>query len=113
MVFDHCKTPEEAWHTFYAVACLCHPSQGGAEDDFGALCGMAQQALGPAWPPEYDRGTPALFDIFCRATGTQQPPGTPSPGTAPLASWVPGPYVGTAFAGVPVVGRMWLLRATE
>lgn len=75
-VFDHCSTEDDAWHTFYLLACLCHPSQGGHPGDMEALCEQARRSpIGAAWPPEWTAApaAPPLFDIFCRATKTANP----------------------------------------
>lgn len=112
-MFEHCADSRDAWHTFYVVACLCHPSQGGREDDMRALCASAKAALGNEWPEAYDRGTPALFDIFCRATGTPHP-ATPHLTSAPGAP--PGAVTGYApcapFAAVSPLGRVWSAHAS-
>lgn len=78
-VFDHCRDDaDEAWRTLYAVACLCHPDQGGSRDDLRALCEDARRVVQwpPEWPPE-----PKLFDIFCKLTDTD-PRATPTPPVA-------------------------------
>jgi len=72
-VFDHCRDARDAWGTFYSLACLCHPSQGGRREDMEALCRQARELLSPEWPPLWTTGIPNLFDIFCVATGTANP----------------------------------------
>lgn len=116
-MFEHCADSRDAWHTFYVVACLCHPSQGGREDDMRALCASAKAALGNEWPEAYDQGTPALFDIFCRATGTPHPGaphpvGTTHPGATHPGSAVAGYAPCAPFAAVSPLGRVWSANAS-
>lgn len=73
-LFEHCRTPADAWDTFHEVARACHPAQGGTREDMGVLCDLARQALGDAWPSEWEPGTiPNMFDVYCRATGKPNP----------------------------------------
>lgn len=76
-----------------------------------ALCAMAKDALGPAWPAEYDAAVPALFDIFCRATGTTLP-GTRLPHHgSPLDTWEPyeRQWYGGYAPATSGAGRVWLV----
>ena len=81
-VFGHCLDESERWATFYSLACLCHPDQGGRREDMQALCAEARGALGAAWPAHWASATsdgrpaswvPNLFDVFCTATGVDNP----------------------------------------
>lgn len=60
---------------FHAVACMCHPAQGGSAADMQALCDAARDALGAQWPAGWgaDGRFPNLFDIHCMAAGTPNP----------------------------------------
>ncbi len=71
-VFSHCKDTGDTWTSFYSLACLCHPAQGGSAADMDALCAEARASLGPEWPTHWT-GVPGLFDVFCGATGTPNP----------------------------------------
>ena len=84
-VFDHCSGPDDVWTTLYAVACLCHPDQGGTREDLAALCRDARRVVDwpEGWPAE-----PKLFDMFCKVTGTD-PHATPSPPCAEPLGYAP------------------------
>lgn len=115
-VFDHCRGAEDVWTTFYAVACVCHPAQGGQREDMAALCREARDALtacGAEWPASWP-AVPNLFDVFCLATGTPNPfdaarppsrgPSTPKPfhGSSAWAPWC-----------CPAVGAVELVFAAQ
>ena len=74
-VFDHCREESETWATFYSLACLCHPGQGGHREEMEGLCAQARAALGDSWPEHWTgaAGVPNLFDLFCTATGADNP----------------------------------------
>jgi len=79
-VFAHCShDPDETWKTFYSLACLCHPSQGGYREEMAELCRQARHALGEdGWPEAWRShdALPNLFDIFCTATKRDNPFGS-------------------------------------
>lgn len=108
-LFEHCADEAEAWATFYSLACLVHPDQGGAPGEMAALCRAAREVLD--WEPLCAETVPPLFDIFCRATGTRNPFGD-SIGTQPAAGGgaAPGAYDPAAepwsAAAPPPLGRM-------
>lgn len=114
-VFEHCRDITEAWTTFYTLACLCHPGQGGAREDMAALCAQARDALGPSWPDHWDADCPNLFDVFCAATGTRNPFGQSiaASGRFEQSEWVgpPGYRYGTSFYSLlaPRIGNVELV----
>lgn len=120
MVFDHCNGNTAAvWDTFYHMACMCHPAQGGMMEDMRALCRMAASRLGPEWPPEWDDSLPNIFDIFCRATGKPNPFGNsiapPASGAtaidaAPVGYSEPEPFAAWVPSGGRA-GRVWLVSS--
>lgn len=72
-MFQHCREDAEVWRTFHAVACLCHPAQGGYREDMEALCRAARESLtAEAWPWPDDK-LPNLFDIWCVSQGVPNP----------------------------------------
>ncbi len=77
-LFAHCLGDSDAtWTTFYALACLCHPCQGGERHDMAELCAQARVALGDEWPGQWDGDAlPNLFDVYCLATKTRNPFGS-------------------------------------
>lgn len=89
MVFEHCRSEAEAWATFHEVARACHPAQGGRREDMEALCGLARQALGPAWPADWVDDIPNMFDVYCRATGKPNPFGPAGIAAASTEGWPP------------------------
>ncbi len=115
-VFEHCTDETEAWTTFYSLACLCHPGQGGAREDMEALCCQARAALGPAWPDSWREGDiPNLFDVLCVATGTRNPFGQSiaASGSFGTSEWAgpPGYRRGTASYSLlaPRIGNVELV----
>jgi hypothetical protein len=117
MLFDHCATDQEAWHTFHEVACLCHPAQGGQAEDMHALCAMARERLGGAW--QWGDDTPNMFDIYCRAHGKANPfghsisAGTGAATDLPLPGLPPGYDPAPPHASLPRTGRIWLLLSSR
>lgn len=103
-MFEHCRSEADAWDTFHEVARACHPAQGGSREDMEALCDLARDALGPAWPSEWPPGDiPNMFDVYCRATGMPNPFGSISD---PPAQWPPAEV--PAFLPAPPFA--WLPR---
>lgn len=117
MPFEHCETREAVLTTFFDLACLCHPDQGGAAEDMDALVAMARERFsrvcadsdaGAAWPFAKDR--PSVMDAYCVAKGI------PNPFDAPLDAALPAPppaggpaaFEPPGLAPVPRMGRIWL-----
>lgn len=104
-LFSHCNGPEDTWQTFYTVACICHPSQGGESGDMTCLTDQAREALGPGeWPDGWTATPPPnLFDIFCKATRTPNPFGATieMDGSIPVAPPASGTYARPTDAGPP------------
>lgn len=90
-MFAHCQTAADVWSTYHAVACLCHPAQGGHADDMRALTAEARARLGAAWPAGWP-ATPNLFDLFCVATGTPNPFGSVADVSPPPCASSPRGY---------------------
>lgn len=92
MLFAHCKDATEAWKTFYTVACLAHPGQGGQQNEFEALVAQARQALADAWPAEWRHASDInLFDVFCKTDGRRNPFGRSISDMPPPISSSDGP----------------------
>lgn len=110
-VLAHCRDDAEVWDTFHAVACLCHPAQGGSDADMQALCAAAREALGPAWP--WGSDVPNMFDIYCQAKGVPNPFGSGGIATAGAADQDDGVQAYEAHASPfgPVCGMGRVLLA--
>lgn len=115
-MFAHCADAAQAWDTFHAVACLCHPAQGGSADDMRALCAQAREALGDAWPWEGDH-VPNMFDVYCAAKGLPNPFGdagiagaahVPLSAAAEVAAYDPA---ASPFGPLTGAGRLVLAHA--
>lgn len=113
-MFDHCETAQDAWTTFYMVACLCHPTQGGTNEDIGALCDMFRETLmrfGQEYPDDW-KPVPNLFDVFCKATNTPNPFGSiesPEPAAEPASAVLPFTR-SVEYQELSTVGRIVLAR---
>ena len=100
---------QQAWRLFYDVACLCHPCQGGVEADMQGLCSLARGALDD-WPREWTAQVPALFDIFCRVTGTRRRDAADATSEVrPCETSDVRPYVVDEHAWAPA-GRVGVIR---
>ncbi len=111
MPFEHCETREAVLATFFDLACLCHPDQGGAADDMDALVARARERFarvpgeGGDWPFAKER--PSVMDAYCAAKGIPNPFDAAPPGPPPPAAG-PAPFEPLGLALVPRVGRIWL-----
>ncbi len=109
-LFAHCGDDADRWKTFYTVACLCHPGQGGQQADMDELCEQARRALGDAWPPAWHARNLNLFDAFCKMEDRRNPFGEDGIAMAsplpPAAPGDPQPYVAAEQPPVAVVTEL-------